>query len=144
MSLLKTSSWHQQLMQLAYLFPGDAAGEFTKAPSTCPGDTFTFRCTVVGDMSGVTLWRVGSSNNLCTLAFLSNDSATCGPNEGSHAFTAMSGVGFGTSGPLYSSILTGTAATELDGTLVECFGPDSTQLDSKNRVGGSTIHILGK
>ena len=53
---------------LIYLAQGGAAGQFTGAASVCPGDTFTFRCTAVGDMNGITIWRVGGSNE-CILCY---------------------------------------------------------------------------
>ena len=123
---------------MLYFSPGDVAGQFTAAPPTCSGDTFTFRCTVVGNET--TLWRVNGSSNLCSLAHLSTSPDTCGPSD---TFTATPVTGFGTRSPSYSSTLSGTASSALDGTLVECFGPASS-LDSGNRVGSSTIHVLGQ
>ena len=123
--------------KLLYLFFPDVAGQFTAAPPTCPGDTFTFRCTVTGDMSGRTIWKVG---NECTLAHTSTSSSSpCGPNS---ALTARPGTGFGTNGPSYSSTLSGIATPALSGTLVECFG-QANNVDPDNRVGNSTIQILG-
>ena len=43
--------------QWLYFPPGDVAGQFTGAPPACPGDAFTFSCTVTGSMSGITIWR---------------------------------------------------------------------------------------
>ena len=60
-----------------------------------------------------------------------------------NVFTARSGTGFGTSATSYSSSLSGTATSELNGTLVECFGPAFSR-DTDNRVGESTIQVLGK
>ena len=114
------------------------AGQFYPAPPTCPGSTITFRCTVTG--SGTTLWRVNGSSNLCALSHLTTGNASCGPIEGSHAFTAAPGIGFGRGGPSFSSTLSGPA---LDGTVVECFGPAAT-LDPKDRVGDSTIQTIGQ
>ena len=127
-------------MNFLYMSPGFwyVAGQFHPALSTCPGSIITFKCTVNG--SGTTIWRVGGSSNLCALLHLSTGNASCGPIEGSHAFTAAPGIGFGTSGPSFSSSLSGPA---LDSTAVECFGPDST-LDPDNRVGNSAIQTIGQ
>ena len=119
--------------------PGDVTGQFTAAPPTCPGDTFTFRCTV-RDMNGVTIWRVNSSRNLCTLSHLSTSESTCGP---SNNFTATPETGYGTNATFYSSTLRGTATSELNGTLIECFGP-AISVDPGNRINGSTLMILGE
>ena len=132
----------RQLLQgMLYFSPGDVAGQFIQAPPACSGSTLTFRCTVVG--SGTTFWRVNGSSNLCTLVHLSTSTDTCAPSGGIDTFTAIPETGFGTSGPSYSSTLSGTASSALDGTVVECFGPASS-LDSGNRVGSSTIHVLGQ
>ena len=120
--------------------PGDVAGQFIPAPPTCPGDTFTFRCTVTGDMSGITIWRVNGSSNLCVLAHVSTSPANCGP---SRYFRVTPGTGFGTSATFYLSTLSGTATLAMDGTLVECFGP-ANNVDPENRVGDSTLQILGQ
>ena len=120
---------------------GDVDGQFTAAPPTCPGGTFTFRCTVTGDSDGFTTWRVNGSSECNALTHrISSSSSPCGP---SNAFTARPGTGFGTSGPTYSSTLSGTATSELDGILVECFGP-ANNVDPRNRVGGDTLQILGE
>ena len=121
---------------------GVVAGQLTSPPPTCPGDTFTFRCTVTG--SGITQWRVNSSSsNLCTLSHVSTGTvSTCMPSGASHLFTAMPESGFGASGP-FTSTLSATADPVLNGTLVECFGPGAT-LDSGNRVGSSIIQIVGQ
>ena len=66
-----------------------------------------------------------------------------GPCGSGSPFTATSGTGFGTSATSFSSTLTGTATSELDGTLVECFGPAFSR-DAGNRVGGSTLQIVGQ
>ena len=124
---------------ILYSISGDVAGRFTAAPPTCLGDTFTFRCAVTGNMSGFTIWRVGGSSE-CPVLHRSNGFSICGP---SNAFTARSGTRFGTSGPSYSSTLSGTATPALDGTLVECFGPANT-VDPGNRVGGRFLKILGQ
>ena len=123
---------------LIHISPGYVAGQFYPALSTCPGSTITFRCTVNG--TGTTIWRVNGSSNWCTLSHLSTGDASCGPTEGSHAFTAAPGYGHGTSGPSFSSSLSGPA---LDGTLVECFGPAAT-IDPENRVGNNTIQTIGQ
>ena len=126
-------------VSVVFIFP-DAAGQFTAAPPTCPGDTFTFRCTVVGEMSGSTIWRVGLGTSECTLAHTSTSSSSpCGPNS---ALTARPGTGFGTSGPSFTSTLSGTATSSLDGTLVECLG-QVNNVDPEIRVNRSTLQILG-
>ena len=117
---------------------GDASAQFSAAPPTCPGNTFSLGCTVTGDMSGITIWKVNGSSE-CTLAHsTAGASSTCGA-----AFTATSGSEFGTSVTSYSSILSGTATSELNGTLVECFGPHLDR-EPGNRVGYSTLQILGE
>ena len=126
---------------MLYFSPGDVAGQFTAAPPTCSGSTVTFRCTVVG--SGTTLWRVNGSSDLCSLAHLSTSTDTCGPSGRIDTFTAIPGAKFGTNATSYLSTLSGTASSALDGTLVECFGPVSS-LDLGNRVGSSTIQVLGQ
>ena len=65
------------------------------------------------------------------------------PSGTSNDFTAKPGSNFGTSATSYSSTLSATATPELDGTLVECFGPTSNVTDAGNRVGNSTIKIIG-
>ena len=119
--------------------PGDVTGQFTAAPPTCPGDTFTFRCTVTGDMNGITIWRVGGSIE-CNLVHRSTSSSICGPSD---TFIARSGTGFGTGATSYSSTLSGRATSAQNDTLVECFGP-ANNVDPGNRVGGSTLQILGQ
>ena len=120
--------------------PGNVAGQFTAAPPTCPGDTFTFRCTVAGDRNGVTIWRV-DGNSECVLAHSTVDEPhPCGPDS---AFTATSGSGFGTSATSFSSTLSGTATLTLDDTLVECFGPGLAR-DAGNRVGNGILQISGR
>ena len=120
--------------------PGSVAGQLTAAAPTCPGDTFTFRCNVTGNMNGFTTWRVGGSSECNALTHrITSSSSPCGP---SNAFTARPGAGFGTSGPTYSSTLSGTATLALSGILVECFGPANDE-DPENRVGNTTLQILG-
>ena len=109
------------------------------APPTCPGDTFRFRCSVVGDMNDVTTWRVDGDSQ-CPLVHASISSTVCGPGN---AFTATSGSGFGTDGPSYTSTLSGTADPTLNCTLVECFGPDN-DVNPGNRVDVSTLKVLGQ
>ena len=123
-----------------YFSPGDVAGQFTAAPPTCPGDTFTFRCTVTGEMNGITIWRVGGGISECSLTHRSTSDDTCGTND---AFTATPRTGFARSATSFSSTLSGTATPALDGKLVECFGPGNN-VDPSNRVSGSTLHIIGQ
>ena len=129
-----------QLVCILCFLSGDVTAQFIAAPPTCHGDTFTFRCTVTGDMSGYTVWRVGRSSacifSLSTVGAVS----TCGPGS---TLTARSGTGFGTSATFFSSTLSGTATPELNGTLVECFGPGLAR-DAGNRAGSSTLRILGQ
>ena len=120
------------------LSTGDVTAQMIAAPPTCLGDPFTFRCIVVGNMNGVTIWRVNGSSE-CILIHRTNSSVLCGPGD---TFTAMSRTGFGTSGPPFSSVLSGTAFPAFDGLLVECFGP-TIITDPGNRVGNSTFQILG-
>ena len=124
-----------------YLSPGNVAGQLIPAPPTCPGSTITFKCTVYG--SGTTLWRVDGSSNLCNLVHLSTSTDTCGPSGKTDAFTANPETGFGTSNHSFTSTLSSTVTTALNGTLVECFGPASS-LESGNRVGSSIIQVLGQ
>ena len=123
----------------SYCSVGGVAGQFAAAPPTCPGDIFTFRCTVIGDRNGVTIWRVGESSE-CSLLHNTPDSHTCGTGS---SFTAMTGTEFGTNAPSYSTTLSGTATVALNGTLVECFGPAFSR-DAGNMVGNSTLKILGQ
>ena len=95
-----------------------------------------FRCTVNGDRSGVTIWRVNGSSE-CILAHNTAGAiSTCGPSS---VFTARIGTGFGLS---FSSTLSGTATSMLSDTLVECFGPALSR-DAGNTVGGSILQISG-
>ena len=122
--------------------PGDVVGQFIAAPPTCPNDTFTFTCTVDGDRSQVTHWRVGMAtiNMACSLLHSTANRIMCGPNN---AFTAIPGSGFGRVNAIsFSSTLTGTAALLLDDTVIECFGPGTT-VTFGNRVGNSTLQVLG-
>ena len=106
---------------------------------TCPGDTFKFTCTVVGGMNGLTTWRVKGSSE-CPLPHRSTSSSICGPGN---VFTARSGTGFGSNSSSYSSTLSGTATSSLNGTLVECFGT-SNNTGPGDRINGSTLQILGQ
>ena len=128
-------------LQKLYFSSGDVVGQLTAAPPTCPGDSFTFRCTVTGNMSGLTIWRVNSSteSSRCNLIHRTLSSPICGPGN---VFTARSESGFGTNGPSYSSTLSGTATTSLNGTLFECFGPANT-VDPGNSINDSTFQIRG-
>ena len=119
---------------------GDTGRQFTTAPATCPENVFTFECTVNGNMSGITIWRVNGSSECILLHISTHESFTmCGPDD---AFTARPGTGFGTNGP-FSSTLSGTATFTLNGTLVECFGP-TTMRDANNTVGNSAVKVLGQ
>ena len=137
---LSKSRWHLRLNGRvdSFLFPGDTAGQFTAPPPTCPSDTITFRCTVTGDSTGITIWRVGgSSGSECFLSHNSpSDTQACGPGG---AFTATFDA---TSATSFSSTLSGTAILALDGTLVECFGPGLAR-DAGNMVGNSNLQIVG-
>ena len=138
-----TAMWMKQLacilLCILYFSPVDVSGLFTAPPPICPGDTFTFRCTVTGDRNGVTIWRVNAGSD-CNLVHRISSSSICGPSE---VFTARSGTGFGTNGPSFTSTLSGTAPPTLNGTLVECFGP-ANNVDPGNRVGDSALQILGQ
>ena len=121
------------------LHAADVAGQFTAASPTCSGSAFTFRCTVTGDINGVTIWRVGG-NSECPLPHRLNSSSICGP---SNVFTARSSTGFGTSVSSFTSTLSGTAYPELNGTLVECF-QQATSLGQQSKINGTTLILLGQ
>ena len=91
-------------------------------------------------MNRITFWRVNRSSECVLSHNTAGTTAACGPGS---AFITTSGTGFGTSATSYSSTLSGTATSTLDGTLVECFGPAFSR-DAGNRVGDSTLQILGK
>ena len=115
-------------------------GSSLQLPPTCPGEPFTFRCTVTGNKSGVSTWRVNGTIE-CNLVHRSNSqSSICGPSDD---FTARPSTGFGTSATSFTSTLSGTADPALNGTLVECFGP-ANNVDPGNRINGSPLEILGK
>ena len=129
---------------ITLIFPVDVTGQFTAAPPTCPGDIFTFKCTVTGNMSGLTIWRVNNTregeSSRCNLVHRTLSSPICGPGN---VFTSRSESGFGTNGPSFSSTLSGTADTTLDGTLVDCFGP-ANNVDTGNKMGCSTLQVVGQ
>ena len=138
---LSTCSFY--LFILTVISLGDVTGQFTAAPPTCPGETFTFRCTVTGNQTGLTIWRVNSregESNRCNMIHRTLSSPICGPGN---VFAAISGAGFGTSGPSYLSTLSGTATPSMDGTLIECFGP-ANSVDPDNNIGYSTLQIVGQ
>ena len=119
------------------IFPvAHVAGQLTAPPPTCPGDTFTFRCTVIGDRNGITIWRVGGNSECLLTHNTAGTTSTCGPGR---VFTARIETGFGLS---FTSTLSGTASPTLNGTLIECFGPALSR-DAENRVGGSILQISG-
>ena len=125
----------------SFIFQGGVAGQFTAAPPTCPGDAFTFRCTVTGDRNGITIWRVGGGSSECPLAHTTVDGPRpCGSGS---PFTVATGTGFGTNATSYSSTLSSTASPTLDGTLVECFGPGLDR-NAGNTVGKNRLQILGQ
>ena len=123
-----------------YLSTGDVDGQLT-APSspTCPGNVFTFDCTVMpmSGMNAITLWRVNGNRDLCILSQISTNSDDCGQNN---AFTASPVRANAT---FFLTTLSGTADPELDGILVECFGPDNS-VNMDNRVGERPIQIVGQ
>ena len=121
------------------LSPGVVAGQFTAALPTCPGDTFTFRCNVIGDRIGITIWRVGRNSECSLVHSTTDDPGPCGSGS---PFTVTTGTGFGTSGTSFSSTLSGTATSELNGTVVKCFGP-ALSSNAENMVGNSTLQIVG-
>ena len=118
---------------------GHVTGQLTAPPLTCPGDTLTFSCTVNG--SGTTIWTVSGGGNPCILLHSSSSSTdTCGPSS---VFIASAGTGFGDENATsFTSTLSATATSTLDGVTVECFGPDSNQ-NPGNRVGSSNVQIIG-
>ena len=129
-------------MHIWYIFffsQDNVAGQLTAAPPTCPGDTFTFQCTV-GDMSGITIWRVGGRSECPLVHSTANVPVSCGATS---PFMATPGTGFGTSATSFTSTLSGTAAPALNDTLVECFGPAFSR-DAWNLVGKNTIQIRGQ
>ena len=99
-----------------------------------------FTCTVNGNPTGVTTWRVGGSE--CLLSHnTAGASSNCGPGS---AFTARGVSGFGmTNATSFLSTLSGNATSTLDDTLVECFGPVLASQPG-SMVGNGTLQILGK
>ena len=73
---------------------------------------------------------------------LHNTGSAPGPCGHGSLFIVTPGTEFGTRATSYSSTLSGTATSALNGTLVECFGPAFSR-ESENKVGKSTLHILG-
>ena len=128
------------MFPLIGLSPGVVAGQFTAAPPTCPGDTFTFICNVIGDRNGITIWRVGRSSECSLVHNTADDPSPCGSGS---PFIVTTGTGFGTSATSFTSTLSGTATSELNGTVVECFGPAWSR-NAGNVVGNSTLQILGQ
>ena len=117
---------------------GDVAGQLSAVLPSCFGDTFTFNCTVTGDMNGAIHWKV--NNQECLLPHSTVHDRPCWSGS---PFRATTGIGFGTSATSYSSTLSGTATSTLDGTLVECFGPDFSRHPG-NMVGNRTLQIIGQ
>ena len=124
-----------------YSLSGDGTAQFTAPPPTCPGNAFTFTCTVTGDSSGLTIWSVGGGSSECSL--LHTTASTLDRCGSGSPFTVTTGTGFGTSATSFSSKLDGIADLILNGTLVECFGPAFSR-DAENRVGYSTLQIIGQ
>ena len=118
--------------------PGDVSGQFIPAPPTCPNGSFIFECTI-GRMNGITMWRVNGSEECILPHSTFSGPRACGSGS---PFIAVSGTRFGTSATLFSSTLSGIATSRLDGTLVECFGPDFSR-DAANMVGNNTLQIIG-
>ena len=77
----------------------------------------------------------------CSL--LHSTASAPGPCGSGSPFTVTAGTEFGTSVIFFTSTLTGIATPTLNGTLVKCFGPGLAR-DAENRVGKSTIQILGQ
>ena len=125
----------------------DVTGQLTAARPTCPGETFTFTCTVTGDINGITIWRVGESttwseggNRECPLVHRTRSSSVCGP---SNIFTANSGAGFRASATSFTSTLSGTADPALNSTLIECFGL-ANSIDLGNLLGKGMLKLKGQ
>ena len=55
----------------------------------------------------------------------------------------MPGTGYATNATSFTSTLSGTADPALNGTLVECFGPE-INVEPKNRIDEGTLQILSK
>ena len=124
---------------MVILSPGDTTGQLTEAPPSCPGDNFTFTCTVGGNKNDITIWRVNGSME-CPLAHTTKfGPAPCGNGDD---FTVMTSTGFATNGTSFTSTLTGNVTSGLCGTLVECFGP-AYSLNPENMVGNRTLQTVG-
>ena len=83
---------------------------------------------------------MGGSSECSLVHNTADDPSPCGSGS---PFTVTTGTGFGTSATSFSSTLSGTATPELNGTLVECFGPAFSR-DAGNMVGRSTVQIFGQ
>ena len=84
---------------------------------------------------------MGGGSKECSLIHSTVDGPRpCGPDS---PFTVKTGIGFGTSATSYSSTLSGNATSALNGTLVECFGPDLDR-DAANTVGKNIFQILSQ
>ena len=130
------------LNRIYHSSPGYVTGRLTGAPPACPGDTFTFRCTVTGDKDGVTIWRVDGGNTECSL--LHSTASVPGPCGSGSPFIVTTGTGFGTTNATsFSSTLSGTATSVLNGTLVECFGPGLGR-NAENVIGSSRLQTVGQ
>ena len=55
----------------------------------------------------------------------------------------MPGSGYATNATSFTSTLSGTADAALNGTLVECFGPN-INVEPENKIDEGTLQILGK
>ena len=91
-------------------------------------------------MNGITIWRVGRTNECTLLHSTASVPVPCGSGS---PFTVTAQSGFGTTATSFSSTLSGTATPELDGTLVECFGPALSR-DVNNMIGNSNLQIIGQ
>ena len=82
---------------------------------------------------------MGGSSECGLLHSTSHDGCGSGSPFTGSPFTVTPVTGFGTSATSFTSTLSGTASPTLDGTLVECFGPD---LD-RDPIGMDVVQILG-
>lgn len=111
----------------------DVTGRFIAPPATCPCHNLTFECTVPAfneSEPGGTFWRLDGGNSSCTL--LHEDTSV---NSICDPFIAMF---TNTTNSSFLTSLNGTAKPAMDGTLVECIGPEHGSI-----VGNSTIQIVG-
>ena len=140
---------------LLTLPPGDISGNLTAVLPTCPNDTFTFLCTVVGDSDGAIHWRVETNENTKECVLLHSTTRDPHPCGSGSPFIAKTGTGFETTGATsFTSTLSGIATSELKGTLVECFVQHSEDpgsnpgqpfcRSSENMVGNITFQITGQ